>query len=449
MSNMMEPLKGRGRVAWVVVAGLAMLVMVAVSTPHLMRARMADFRSGDEGTRQPAAGSYEERIRENDHGYGYGPARKIAEHNALMSLSASLESPAAAKADQESIDRKMVRTSSVDLVVQRPAEAAEKIRALAEGMGGFLVSSEINGGTDATGGTLTVRVPAARFEEARAAIRKLGLRVENEKVEAQDVTRQYVDQQASLRNLRAEEEQLLSILKHATTVKDTLEVSEKLSDVRGQIDQQQAEFEALAKQIETVAITVSLRAEAQAQVLGLNWRPLYQMKMALRDGLEAVGDYGTSMMAFVFYLPAVLLWMVTTVAGAGAGMEAVEVDGADSFWMAEAGGDAERISETGRGARRGLIRFPCSGDESAWVGLSGPRRVSGFARTRRPRHTGKRAGEASAPHRQTGGRGVRATQANARTRRPRHTGKRAEECPRHTGKRAGQCPRHTGKRAGE
>ena len=71
------------------------------------------------------------------------------------------------------------------------------------------------GGQNCNRGTLTIRVPAARFEEARAEIRKLGLRVESEKIDAQDVTRQYVDQDASIRNLRAEEAQYLTILKQA------------------------------------------------------------------------------------------------------------------------------------------------------------------------------------------------------------------------------------------
>ncbi len=213
-------------------------------------------------------------------------------------------------------DRKVVRTSSVDLVVKKPGETAEKIRALAEGIGGYLVSSEVSGGQNAGSGSLTIRVPAARFEEARAEIRMLGLMVERERVEAQDVTRQYVDEDASLRNLRAEETQYLAILKQARTVKDTLAVSEKLGDVRGQIEEQQAEFDALSKQVETVAITVSLRAEAEAQVLGLHWRPLYQMKLALRDGLDAVAGYAVAMISIVFYLPAVLLWMVTILLGA-------------------------------------------------------------------------------------------------------------------------------------
>ena len=212
-------------------------------------------------------------------------------------------------------DRKIVRTASLDLIVKEPGEIAEKIRALSESMGGFLVSSEIRGEQEMSGGSLTIRVPAARFDEARTQIRRLGLRVENERIEAEDVTRQYVDRAASLRNLRAEEEQYLSILKQAKTVKDTLDVSEKLSDVRGQIEQHQAEFEALSKQIETVAITVSLRTEAEARVLGLNWRPLYQMKLALRDGLDGLATYATSMMALVFFLPAIVLWLGTITVG--------------------------------------------------------------------------------------------------------------------------------------
>jgi Domain of unknown function (DUF4349) len=215
--------------------------------------------------------------------------------------------------------RKMVRTDSLDLVVKHPAEAAERIGQLVTRLGGFLVTSEVSGDPDLPSASLTIRVPAARFEEARTEIRKLGLRVESERVEAQDVTRQYVDQEAHLRNLRAEEQQYLLILKRAATVKDTLEVSDKLGEVRGDIEQQQAEFEALSKQVETVALTVSLHAEADTQVLGLHWRPLYRLKVAARDGLDGLGDYVGTMTAVAFYLPAILLWLGTILTAAAIG----------------------------------------------------------------------------------------------------------------------------------
>ena len=71
------------------------------------------------------------------------------------------------------------------------------------------------------------------------------------------MTKQYIDQGARLRNLQAEERQYLAILKRAATVKDTLEVSGKLDEVRSAIEQQQAEFDALSRQTETVAIAAT------------------------------------------------------------------------------------------------------------------------------------------------------------------------------------------------
>lgn len=213
-------------------------------------------------------------------------------------------------------DRKLVRTATLGLIVKTPAETGEKIVQLAQGAGGFLVSSNVNGSADATSASLTIRVPADKFDEVRTQIRKLGLRVENESIEAQDVTKQYVDHEARLRNLRAEEQQYLGILRKAANVKDTLEVSDKLNEIRGAIEERQAEFEALSKQVETVAINITLRAETDAQVFGLNWRPLYQLKIAAREGLDGLADYAASMTAFVFYLPTALLWLFTILGGA-------------------------------------------------------------------------------------------------------------------------------------
>jgi hypothetical protein len=72
----------------------------------------------------------------------------------------------------------------------------------------------------------------------------------------------------------------------------------------------------LSKQVETVALTVSLRAEAEAQVFGLRWRPLYQLKVAARDGIDGIGDYASAMASFIFFIPALLLWTATILAGA-------------------------------------------------------------------------------------------------------------------------------------
>jgi hypothetical protein len=122
-------------------------------------------------------------------------------------------------------------------------------------------------------------------------------------------------------------------LKQAKTVKDTLQVSDKLNEVRGEIEQQQAEFEALSKQVEMVALNVSLRAEADVQAFGLQWRPLYQLKLAAREGLQSLADYATSMVSFALYLPAILLWLATILVGAAIGWRILRWGCAGHVWF--------------------------------------------------------------------------------------------------------------------
>ena len=301
------------KVGWLVTAGLVAFYVGAIE-PQQMAKEISASRSTGLGA--IAGGSilpWRRAPAPIDHYFGGELARPHRIPEAAMAMDSG---PAPANEPEE---RKLVRSGSMYLIVKAPADAAENIRRLAEQMGGYLENSQINGSQTSGDASLTIRVPANRMEDVRAEIRKLALRVESDRLEAQDVTNDYVDREARLRNLHAQEEQYLAIMKRATTVKDTLEVSEHLNTVRGQIEQEQAEFNALSRQVETVAITVSLSAEADAQVFGLNWRPLYRLKIAARDGLNGLSDYLAAMTSFLFYLPTVLLWLATILFGAAIG----------------------------------------------------------------------------------------------------------------------------------
>jgi hypothetical protein len=317
--------RNRLRVCWLITAGLVAIYVGAIEPTNHVRGiateRAAGLAAGPEW--QPVALWHETRLSAMLHrGVVGGVSGGIGAGNQGPSVSmASVDGLPAPPPPppHTSADRKMIRTGLMDLMVENPRNTSEKIRELAEHSGGFLVSSETYGAQDASSASLQIRVPAIKFEEVRAEIRKLGLRLESEKLQSEDVTKQYVDQAARLRNLRAQETQYLGILKQAKTVKDTLEVSDKLNEVRGEIEQQQAEFDALSKQVDTVALTISLRPESDVQVFGLNWHPLYQLKLAARQGLDSIGDYASAMGLFLFYLPTVLLWLTTILIGAAIG----------------------------------------------------------------------------------------------------------------------------------
>jgi hypothetical protein len=215
--------------------------------------------------------------------------------------------------DSATADRKIVRSGSVEAVVKSSAEAAEKIRLIATGLGGYIESAQLSGNAGSSTAAITLRIPASRFDDAKDAIRKLCVRVDTDKTETSDVTRQYVDTEARIRNLRAEEAQYLQIMKSAGKVKDMLDVSEKVSEVRGEIERQQAEFQTLSKQVETATLNIALRTEAVAQVTTQRWRPIYAIKIAANDALDGLANYADVMLAFIFEIPVASLWIATLV----------------------------------------------------------------------------------------------------------------------------------------
>jgi hypothetical protein len=131
---------------------------------------------------------------------------------------------------------------------------------------------------------------------------------------AGDVTREYADQEAALRNARAEERQYLVILKRAVSVKDVLEVSSKLAEVSAHIDELQTDLRLLHHQVEMSLLTTNITAMTEAQVFGIRWRPLYKAKLSLRGALSSVADYGDSMVELFVNLPVIAMWGFTILA---------------------------------------------------------------------------------------------------------------------------------------
>src|ERR1700684_4513706 len=58
--------------------------------------------------------------------------------------------------------------------------------------------------------------------------------------------------------------------------------------------------------VETVAVTVSLHSEAEANLFGLYWRPLYELKLGRCKVLRVLADYASAMFSLLFCFPAIL-----------------------------------------------------------------------------------------------------------------------------------------------
>jgi hypothetical protein len=218
-------------------------------------------------------------------------------------------------ASSEIAERQVIRTGSLDIIAGDTLQAAEQLRSLAAHFSGFVMSSSVSGSDAGTrSAQVSMRVPSEYFDEAREQVRKIAKTVEQDTIEAHDVTRESVSQEAALRNARAEEAQYLTILKRAAAVKDVLEVSSKLADVRGRIDELESDRRLLHHQVEMSLLTTNIHGVAVAQAFRLHWRPLYEAKVSLRGALGGLADYADDMVAFFLNLPVIAIWGLTIVA---------------------------------------------------------------------------------------------------------------------------------------
>lgn len=183
------------------------------------------------------------------------------------------------------VDQKLIKTGSLDLVVDSVPETASKLSVIASGKGGFVQDSSVSEREDGTHyGSVTIRVPAAQFEATVAEAKGLARLVRNESVSGQDVTEQYTDLQARLKNARAQETAYLDIMRRAGSIEDILAVQRELSQVRAQIESMEGSLKYLENATSYSTLSVSLSEEPSVRLPSKEFRPI----SAAREAAQAL-----------------------------------------------------------------------------------------------------------------------------------------------------------------
>jgi hypothetical protein len=188
--------------------------------------------------------------------------------------------------DESGADRKIIRTGHLTLEVEDILNAMDGITRLAGELDGYVVSSRKYEQKDELFGWISIRVPAERFHEAFDRLRQLATDVPEESTESRDVTEEYTDLEAQLRNLEATEAQYLAILEKAVTVEDILAVQRELSNVRREIERIKGHMQYLERTSDMALIEVNLK---ETKAIGqTGWDILKTFKAAVH-GLTTFG----------------------------------------------------------------------------------------------------------------------------------------------------------------
>jgi Domain of unknown function (DUF4349) len=227
----------------------------------------------------------------------------------------SLDSASAAQASAQITERKIIRNAEMTIEISDPNEGLQKIASIAEKNGGFVVTSESRENQanaqnlSSTTVTVVARVPAAQFDEAVEAIRRIGGRIKVEKLSGMDVTEEYIDLEARIRTKRALEMQFLEIMRQARKISDALEVQSQLADVRTEIESLEGRRRFLENK--SALSTISVTLQTPAPLLAATTSGFQQnVKMAFGDGLDAASEIVLFIIRFVMVMIPIALFIL-------------------------------------------------------------------------------------------------------------------------------------------
>ncbi len=217
---------------------------------------------------------------------------------AHQSRAAGAPAPEAQPADAKK--RRLAKTGRIEILVPGVEGALKRVREVMRENEGVLTS--LDDANPRTAGAvhaaqLTIEVPAARLDGTLDTLATLGT-VQNRAIDAEDVDATIVDEEARLRNLRSEETDLRTLMNKGGKVDDILTVQQNLSDVRGQIEQLDAQHQNDLHRVATSPISITL-TEERANGTPAQPGPSARIDGAWQSGVNALADTVISLLSTI------------------------------------------------------------------------------------------------------------------------------------------------------
>lgn len=215
--------------------------------------------------------------------------------------------PAATNPPPQTQTRMIIRNANMSLVVRDAADVLQKVTALVDARGGYVADTRQWKEREQVRASASLRVPATQLMPLLAAIRGLAIRVESESVNAQDVSQEYSDLGAQLRNLQATETELRELLKtvreRTQKASEVMEIYNEITKVRGEIDRIQGRIQYLSQMTSLSTITLELIPDVlAAPVVEPGWQPVATVKNASRSLINSLKGVVDVLIWVVLYI---------------------------------------------------------------------------------------------------------------------------------------------------
>lgn len=188
-----------------------------------------------------------------------------------------------------SVPSSIIKNGDVSVEVERGGveEAIQEVVRLAARYQGYVVSTTLDDSASGSG-VVIIRIPSDRFELALGSVKDLG-DIQRQLVAGQDVTAEFVDLEARLRNWTTQEAVLLRLMDRAQTISSSIRVQAQLQQVQLEIERIRGRLNFLEDQTSlgtlAISITEAGAASTKDSTVEKAWRDALGMGLGIVSGL--------------------------------------------------------------------------------------------------------------------------------------------------------------------
>ena len=205
------------------------------------------------------------------------------------------------------LQRKIIYTGDLHLACENLDIASQKLESRIKDFGGYIGNANKTGSRGSIReATWTIRLPAEKFDSFLKFAVSIGELQSNNR-QAQDVSEEFYDVDARLKNKKIEEARLVELLRHATgKLSEILTVEKELSRVREETERIEGRLRFLRNQTDLSTITVTIQEIKNFQPEGPP-NVKTQVSRTFEGSIDAMRQLGVGLLLFIV---ALLPWLL-------------------------------------------------------------------------------------------------------------------------------------------
>lgn len=179
------------------------------------------------------------------------PSRSVPESTSIASTEPT------GKQELRVIDRKLIKEGEIHFETSDLVKTRKLIDKAIKELEGYISKEDEYTYSDRIAQSLIIRVPAESFDKLVAEISKGAKRFDSKRIQARDVTEEYLDIELRLKIKKETENRYRELLTKAKTVEEMLSIEKQIGELRAEIESIEGRLKYLQNRISYSTLTVA------------------------------------------------------------------------------------------------------------------------------------------------------------------------------------------------